>query len=124
MMEFTLSRVAMSICGLILLVAVVAPVVHVFEESSEQDVQNIADDTAALIDRFERSKADKMILSVSDVLPGPSYSLILSDGVLTVENDGRMYRSPLSSYVHGGTFVCGDMIEITKNSDGLHAVKL
>ena len=124
MMEFTLSRVAMSICGLILLVAVVAPVVHVFEESGDRDVQDIADDTAALIDRFERSKADKMILSVSDVLPGPSYSLILNDGVLTVENDGHLYRSPLSSEVSGGTFVCGDMIEITKKDGGLRAIKL
>jgi len=124
MMEFTLSRVAMSICGIILLAAVVAPVIHTFEESEGQNVQNIADDAAALIDRFERSKADKMIISVSDILPGPSYSISFDDGVLTVENKGRAYRSPVSLTVTGGTFFCGDMIEITKTENGMRAVKL
>ena len=124
MMEFTLSRVTISICGLILMAAMIAPVIHVFEESEEQNLQAIADKTAGLIDRFERSKADTMILSMGDILPGPSFSMTMENGILTIDDGERSYRSPLASDITGGTFSHRDMVEIGRTGGGLSAVKL
>ena len=124
MMEFTFSRVTLSICGVVLLAAVLAPVLYVFEESADRGVQNIADKTAVLIDRFERSDADTMTLSFGDVLPGPQYSVTLDGNMLTVDNGKKTFTAGMVTSVSGGTFGYMETVEFVRTSDGLTVTSL
>ena len=69
MMEFTLARVAMILCGVVLLAAVVPPVTSAFdsEESAELDEQTEL--LCNMLDSFYRSEADEMIIPLNSVLP-------------------------------------------------------
>ena len=124
MMELTLSRVCMGICGIILLTAVVVPLADMFQESSNDDIQDITDKTAATLVRFERSSADTLVISMKDILPDRSCSLRIDDGILTITSGNKEYTASVPRSIEGVTCSFDDIIEIKKTSDGMTVRRL
>ncbi|MDD3351747.1 MAG: hypothetical protein PHY89_04760 [Candidatus Methanomethylophilaceae archaeon] len=96
MLEFTMSRVVLCICGVVLLGAAAVPFSGIC--SSEEDVwmTETADSIAGTIDGFYRSEADTMTLRGWDILPdaGCYFSV---EGRLVILCDGeKEYISPIS----------------------------
>ena len=124
MMEFTMSRVCLTICGIVLLTSVSASVLVLYDGSVDDRMQTIANDTAGLIDRFERSSADVMTLSLREILPGPECRIEMDGHMLILEKDQKRYTAATAADIGSGTFTYGDIIEIRKTGNGLALVAL
>lgn len=96
MIEFTLSRVVLCMCGITLMAASIGAlgIVNDSHESGMSD--DLADSVADLLDRFQDSEADEMVLRGHDILPSDSHVLRVSDGVVTVEHDDRVSKAATS----------------------------
>lgn len=96
MIEFTLSRVVLCMCGITLMAASIG-VLGVVNDSHESEMSDdLADSVADLLDRFQESEADEMVLRGHDILPSDGHVLRVSDGVVTVEHDGRVSMAATS----------------------------
>lgn len=86
MMEFTLARLTLAVCGVILLTSVVPPVASLFEKEEDAGMQEQSETLCRMIDAFYISEADEMVICLSTVLPqGSSVSI---DGHLVTMLDG------------------------------------
>jgi len=123
-MEFTLSRVCMSVCGLVVLAAVMFPVMGMFESSSDIDIQRLTDDTGRMLGTFERSGADVMTMSMKDFLPDHSCSMRMENGMMIITENGKEYRTSIPWNVWTERYSYEDVIEIRKTSDGASVRRL
>ena len=97
MIEFTMSRMTVIVCGVLIMAAVLAPVSQLFEERADTGMADAADQAAATLDRFWDSEADVMTLRGCDILPNPDCHLDLSGHTLMlVDGNGRSYRTAVA----------------------------
>ena len=119
MMEFTLSRVALMVCGVIMLAAVTSPVSSIFDEKEESCIQQQSENIAGMLDLFYESQADEMVICLSDMIPSAGIGLIF-DGRFVELNDGNSsYRSAMRYVVESDDTVynVNDIVRLTK-TDG------
>ena len=69
MIEFTLSRVVMCVCGIALLAAVTGILGAVNDDSENGMMDGLADSVADVLDRFEGSETDELTLRGTELLP-------------------------------------------------------
>jgi len=124
MMEFTLSRVCMGVCGLIVLATVMLPVTGMFEDSSDADIQSLTNDTGRMLETFERSGADAMTISLRDILPNRSCSMRMERGMMIIAENEKEYRTSAPWTVETERYQYEDVIEIRKTSDGVSVRRL
>jgi hypothetical protein len=91
-----MSRVAVFLCGAILLAAIAVPVSGAYEVRKDGDMQNAADKTAGMIDSFWMSEADVMMLRGWDVLPSADCVMELDGHHLTLTKNDKAYGSLIS----------------------------
>jgi hypothetical protein len=122
MMEFTLSRVALGVCGLMLLAAVLSPVTFVYDGRETAGLQDQADGIARMIDSFYGSAADEMTLSMSEILPTQD-SVLELDGQLVVLRCGeKECRSSVRCNIDSdGSYWAGDLVKFEKTDTGVSA---
>ncbi|MCL2607294.1 MAG: hypothetical protein FWD92_01880 [Methanomassiliicoccaceae archaeon] len=120
MMEFTLSRVCMGVCGLILLAAVVVPVTGMYEKQIANMESDASYDIASLIDCFYYSEMECMTINMSDILPVQSY-IEIRDRRLTLTTENGEYRSwtRVTMISEEDTFGYGDIVRISKCADAV-----
>ena len=126
MIEFTLARVCMGICGLFLLAAVVGPVTGMYESDTVKMESNIPDSIAMLIDDYYYSDMDTLTVSVSDILPD-ALSYVRFDGhMVTVTTERGTYKGGTNVPVisEGQTFGYGDIIKLSRIPGAVEAEKL
>ena len=123
-MEFTLSRVCMGVCGLIVLATVMLPVTGMFEDSSDADIQSLTNDTGRMLETFERSGADAMTISLRDILPNRSCSMRMERGMMIIAENEKEYRTSAPWTVETERYQYEDVIEIRKTSDGVSVRRL
>ena len=89
MIEFTLSRVVLCVCG----VALLAAAMGVFAGAEERVDSDLDGEAAAriadMLDRFEDSVLDTYVIEATDVLPTPDHVLTVGDHMVVLECDGR-----------------------------------
>jgi len=124
MIEFTISRVCLTICGIVLLTTVSASVIVLYDGSVDDRMQTIANDAAGMMDRFERSSVDVMTLSLNEILPGPEYTMEVDGHMLILEKDQKRYTAASAADLGRGSFTYNDVIEIKKTGSGLVFVTL
>ena len=94
MMEFTLSRVVMSICGLMVMAAVMGPYMGLLDQRTEAAGLQSAD---AIVDLFqkisEKGDGTSYYIRCSDILPSPQWHLVLDGGKLMLCMEGREFVS-------------------------------
>ena len=124
MMEFTLSRVCLGVCGLIVLAAVMFPVTGMFEDSSDADVQSLTNDSGRMLETFGRSGADVITISLKDILPNHSCSMRMEKGMLIITENEKEYRTSIPWKVETERYHYEDVVEIRKTSDGVAVRRL
>ncbi|MGE0015574.1 MAG: hypothetical protein AB7S83_05280 [Candidatus Methanomethylophilaceae archaeon] len=96
MLEFTMSRVVLCICGAVLLGAVVAPFSAICSSEGDVRMTEAVDSIAETIDGFYRSEADTMTLRGWDVLPNAGCSVRVEGHFVILCDGEREYLSPIS----------------------------
>lgn len=119
MMEFTLSRISMIACGLILLAAVISPVSAAYGNMQDAEMRDAADGIARTVDRFWDSRADVMYLRGWDVLPSPDCGLEMDGYDLKITKNGKEYRSLMEHRAIPVSMSFNEMAEIERDGNDL-----
>lgn len=118
MMEFTLSRIALIICGAILLTAVAVPVAEIYEDRTTDSFEGLAEKTAANIDSFWRSDLDVLYLDGATVLPSPAYALHLEGHTVSVtDGSGNIHIAYTQKPSAKIDVSYGDVLKLVKHWD-------
>lgn len=117
MIEFTLSRVSMMVCGIILLATVIVPVSGAYESMEHDNTVEAADAIAEAIDSFWDSEADTMFLRGCDILPSPSYGLVIDGHYVTLTNGDDSYVSLIQHEAKYFTIGYEDNISVERSNN-------
>ena len=118
MLEFTMSRVVLCVCGVILLGSVCIPLLGMYSTNENVLMTESTDSIAAMIDSFYGSEADTMILRGWDILPGNDCSLNVDGHNVTLSDSNGEYRS-LISYKSYFSLSYNEMITLERSEDGI-----
>lgn len=105
-------------CGMVLLSAVFLPTLNLFENGSEESMDEISQDIARAIDRFYVSKSETLTVSLRDILPESS-SIHFKENLVTLEKGGKQYRSFTTAAMNECSFGRNDIIMFEKTDRGL-----
>ena len=120
MIEFTLSRVALGICGIILLASVIPFVDSVHEDRVEAGMSSQAESIAALVDSFGSPGSDALTICAGELLPTTSSTLRFEGHFVIMECGGSSYRAAmLCDTVSEGTYSCNSVLRLTKNGQAV-----
>jgi hypothetical protein len=117
LIEFTLSRVSMMICGMILLTAILVPVSNAYESMEDENLYDVSADISAMMDSFWDSKADIMYLRGWEILPDPECGLVFEKNYVILTKDGNEYRSLMQHPSERITMSYNDVLEIERFED-------
>lgn len=97
MMEFTMSRVAVCVCGAILLMTVIGVIggIHDVEEYGMDD--ELTGRISRMLDEFQASGVDTMVLEGCSILPS-GCTLRVGNGVVEVSNGDARHIS-ITSFI-------------------------
>ena len=120
MMEFTLARVCMSVCGLVLLAAVIVPVTGIYESKTVRMESDAADGIADLINGFWYSETETLTVPMSGILPGTGSFIEFGGHIITLTTERGVYKGGTNAFVvsDGIVFGYGDIMMLTKG-DGI-----
>ncbi|MGN0098878.1 MAG: hypothetical protein ACI38Y_06105 [Candidatus Methanomethylophilaceae archaeon] len=93
MIEFTLSRVCMCVCGVLMLAAATGYLGLVEDQRGSEADQELADDIASMLDAFQMSKLNELRLDGSTVLPSNDIRVVVHDGLVELIHGDRRYYS-------------------------------
>lgn len=119
MIEFTLSRVSLLMCGVVLLAAIIIPVTDYYDAKEETDMNRTAESISLMIDSFWDSDADTMILRGWDILPSADCSLSIDEHIVSLNTNKGSYRVPISHPSNQITMSYNDIVEIERNGESL-----
>lgn len=114
MIEFTLSRVCMCICGVLMLAATVGYLGMLEDQREDRADQELADDIASMLDSFQTSKLEELYLEGSSILPSGDFRVTVADGLVELSHgDERFY----SKTVYGSSFELdhGSSVTLTRS---------
>ncbi len=89
MIEFTLSRVVLCVCGVTLLMASMSTMDLVDEENEGEMDADLAESVADILDRFQQSSAETLTLRGTEIVPDEHHTVLVRDHVVTVTRDGH-----------------------------------
>lgn len=126
MMEFTISRVALGMCGIILLAAVLSPVTGLYDGKETVEMQEQTDNIAKMVDSFYLSEADNMTLNMGEILPSTSVSLKVDGNMITIVSDEDEFRSATRFTIASDEEIYGpnDIVRFTKTDNGVMTEKI
>ena len=89
MIEFTLSRAVMCVCGIALL-GVALGVMTNAEDAKESEMdEDLAESIASLLNEYQNSQLDVLKLHGMDLIPRDGQTVSVSNHVVTVTRDGK-----------------------------------
>ena len=93
MMEFTLSRVVLAVCGILLLGAVVVPLTASEDSTVSNLYQEEVDLIAETVSTFYESSQDVSIIDMGDLLPTDECSLKFDGREITLSDGTHEYKA-------------------------------
>ncbi|MBE6527691.1 MAG: hypothetical protein E7Z64_00745 [Thermoplasmata archaeon] len=111
MIEFTFSRVTLCVCGVILLISVAGCLGGIYDMDIEAEDEHLASRIAHMLDSFESSEVDEMILDGSMILP-EGYTLNVHDGFVELRKGDKVSIAS-TEYQSAFELDHGDVIRIT-----------
>ncbi len=114
MIEFTLSRVVLCACGMILIASVTGVLSGIYDNGQDSMDEDLTDRFAGMLDIFQSSGNDTMILDGSRMLP-EGYSVHVHDRFVELFGNGR---SHVSATKFGGEFQLDwdDTVTVTRRT--------
>ncbi|MGE4275131.1 MAG: hypothetical protein AB7E27_03590 [Candidatus Methanomethylophilaceae archaeon] len=116
MMEFTLSRVVMAVCGLMVMAAVVGPFSNILENRTDAAGLEAVDSITVLFDTLsEKGEGTSYFLRCSDLLPSSQWHLVLEGRKVTLFQGDRAYISYAETELTEASLVLGynDVLAVT-----------
>lgn len=114
MIEFTLSRVSLCVCGVILIASVTGTLNGIYDSEKDAMDEVLADRFAYMLDLFQSSEDDTLILDGSRILP-EGYSVSVHDGLVELfGDDGRKVSA--TRYQGSFNLVWNGILEITRRT--------
>ncbi len=119
-MEYTLARVVIVMCGVILVAAVIPPVSSVYDNGESVGMQDQSETLCRMLDSFHESEADEMTICLNTVLPQTS-SVIIDSYFVTIIDGENQYRYNTEYTIESdkGAYTGNDYVKITKDNDAL-----
>jgi hypothetical protein len=117
----------MSLCGLILLAAVIVPVTGMYESQAAVKETDISDSLSSMVDDFYYSKMETFVVSMSEILPNASSYLELNGHLVTLTTERGVYRSGTNvpMIVEKNTlFGYGDILRLSRADGAVMAERL
>lgn len=111
MIEFTISRVAMCICGMVILGVGICIMDGISDDREREAMQSLSDEISSILDDFWNSDLDRIVLPESTV-PYPGCTLHVSDNLVTLKYGGHK-ASSVTEYPGSFTLGFGMGLEIT-----------
>ncbi|AGI47994.1 hypothetical protein TALC_01001 [Thermoplasmatales archaeon BRNA1] len=119
MMEFVSSRAALIVCGAILMGSVLVPVSGILEDDEYDLVQSLAEKDASVIDHLFDSNLHVITIDGSDMLPSPSYRMVLEGHDLVItDGDSRLYIAYLAHVSERIEIGYSDSVELVRSPEG------
>ena len=119
-MEYTMARVAMVMCGALLLAAVIPPVTSVYDGGESAVMQDQSETLCRMLDSFHDSEAEEMTICLQTVLPQNSSVMMGGYFVTIIDNDNR-YRHNTEYTLESDrdVYTSNDYVRVTKDGDSL-----
>ena len=118
MIEFTMSRVTLIICGVMILGAIVIPLQSFYDESYNHSMVDAADHVSFVLDEFWASEADTLTIRGWEILPSADCSIEIEGHNLTVFMKNRSYRALIKENMDRIIIGHGDIVTISKRTGG------
>lgn len=118
MLEFTLSRVVLCVCGVILLGSVCIPLSGMYSSNEDVLMTESTDSIAVMIDSLYNSEADAMVIRGWDILPNNDCSLKVEGHNVIINNSDGEYRS-LISHMSYFSLSYNEIVTLERSEDGL-----
>ncbi|MCL2334040.1 MAG: hypothetical protein FWC52_04535 [Candidatus Methanoplasma sp.] len=115
MIEFTLSRVMLIVCGVAILAAIAVPIQSFYDVSYDSSMEDTADHISFILDEFWASNADTMTIRGWEILPSSDCSIEIEDHKLTVLLGDRTYHAMIAENMDKIVIGYGDVVTISKN---------
>ena len=120
MMEYTMARVAMVMCGAIILAAVLSPVTSVYDDGESAVMQDQSESLCRMLDSFHDSEAEEMTICLQTVLPQNSSVMMGGYFITIIDNDNQYrYNTEYTLESDRDVYTSNDYVRITKNDDSL-----
>jgi len=114
MIEFTLSRVAVCSCGIVLLASVTGVLGGLYDNEESQMDDELAERIAHMLDVFESSDLDSLILDGSMILPEDRF-LRVHDNFVELYSGERMHIAT-TDYSKSFELSWNGIVEITRRT--------
>ncbi|MCL1983877.1 MAG: hypothetical protein FWG58_00580 [Methanomassiliicoccaceae archaeon] len=127
MIEFTLSRVCLSVCGLLLLASVIVPVTGMYDRQAIETESNMSGGMASLVSTFYYSEMRELTISMSDILPSASSYAEMNGHMITLTTERGTYRSGTDVTMvteNGDVFRYHDVIRMSRSGDTVRIERL
>ena len=120
MMEYTMARVAMVMCGAILLAAVIPSVTSVYDECETAVMQDQSETLCRMLDSFHDSEAEEMTICLQTVLPQNSSVMMEGYFVTIIDGDSQFrYNTEYTLESDKDLYKNNDYVRVTKDGDSL-----
>ena len=119
MLEFTMSRVSVFICGAILLSLIIIPVSGIYDEKENVEMINMTDTVTNMIDSFWDSEVDIMTIRGWDILPSPNTLLSIEGHIVTVQKDDRSYKGMIKHAANEITLSYNQILKVERGEEEL-----
>jgi hypothetical protein len=119
LLEFTMSRVSVFICGAILLSLVIIPVSGIYGEKEDIGMTDMTDTVTNMMDSFWGSEVDVMTIRGWDILPSPNASLSIQGHIVTIHKDGRSYRGMIEHAANDITLSYNQILKVERGGEEL-----
>ena len=114
MIEFTMSRVVLIVCGIAILASVLVPLQSFYGERYDHSMEDAADGLSFILDQFWASEADTLTVRGWEILPSSDCFIELEGHDLIVHMKDRSYRSLTTHNMERTVIGHGDVVTITK----------
>ena len=111
MIEFTISRVVLCACGVLLMVVVTSALGGVYDKNTDVMDEDLASRFAYMLDIFQSSDDDTIVLDGARILP-EGYTAMVHDGFVELLHDDRRNMAA-TDYTGEFKLRWGDTITVT-----------
>ena len=111
MIEFTISRVVLCACGVVLLISVSGILGGMYDLDRSDEDERLVQRIGYMLDAFESSETDMILLDGTMILP-EGYHLNVHDGFVELYSEEDLHLS-MTSYGSEFELEYGDIVEVT-----------